>query len=44
VARAELVGLIPEAALSRIDPARWDELDLGPDRPIESRLRAAGLG
>jgi glutamate formiminotransferase len=39
VARAELVGLVPDAVLRRVDPARWTELDLGADRTIESRLR-----
>jgi glutamate formiminotransferase len=43
VARAELVGLLPEAALAVIDPARWDQLDLGRDRTIEARLAARGL-
>ena len=40
VARAELVGLIPEAVLRRIDRSRWAELDLDPDRTIEARLRS----
>jgi glutamate formiminotransferase len=38
VARAELVGLLPDAVLRRIDPRRWAELDLSPERTIESRL------
>jgi glutamate formiminotransferase/glutamate formiminotransferase/formiminotetrahydrofolate cyclodeaminase len=38
VARAELVGLLPDAVLRRVDPARWAELDLNPERTIESRL------
>lgn len=42
VAGAELVGLVPEAVLAAVDPARWDELDLGPDRTIEARLRRSG--
>lgn len=42
VRRAELVGLVPEATLRAIPPARWEELDLGPDRTIEARLRARG--
>jgi glutamate formiminotransferase len=37
---AELVGLVPEAVLGAIDQERWDDLDLGPDRTIESRLAA----
>ncbi|MGD9791997.1 MAG: glutamate formiminotransferase [Acidimicrobiia bacterium] len=40
IARAELVGLIPKVVLDRIDPARWSELDLSPERTIEGRLRA----
>ncbi len=42
VAGAELVGLVPEAVLAAVDPDRWDELDLGPDRTIEARLRRSG--
>ena len=42
VARAELVGLMPAAALQRIDRRRWAELDLGEDRTIEARLERAG--
>jgi glutamate formiminotransferase len=41
VAGAELVGLVPQSVLERIDPERWAELDLAEDRTIESRL--AGL-
>jgi hypothetical protein len=37
-AGAELVGLVPEAVLATIDPARWAELGLGPDRTVEARL------
>jgi glutamate formiminotransferase / 5-formyltetrahydrofolate cyclo-ligase len=46
VARAELVGLVPEAVLRSIDPSRWAELDLVADRTIEARLaeRRARLG
>jgi glutamate formiminotransferase len=40
VARAELVGLMPAAVLERVPEARWHELDLGPDRTVESRLAA----
>lgn len=43
VAGAELVGLVPAAVLERVDPARWDALDLGVERTIEARLREAGL-
>ena len=35
---AELVGLIPEAALRRIPATRFAELDVGPERTIEHRL------
>lgn len=38
VARAELVGLVPEAVLAATDPERWPELDLDADRTIEARL------
>jgi glutamate formiminotransferase len=40
VARAELVGLLPDAVLRAVDPARWPQLDLGPERTIEARLAA----
>jgi glutamate formiminotransferase len=43
VSRAELVGLIPRAALERIDASRWPQLDLGDGRTIEARLAAHGL-
>jgi glutamate formiminotransferase / 5-formyltetrahydrofolate cyclo-ligase len=43
VARAELVGLVPDAVRASIDPARWDELDLAGPRTIEARLAARGL-
>ncbi|MGN6693867.1 MAG: glutamate formimidoyltransferase [Aquihabitans sp.] len=35
--RCELVGLVPRRVLDLEDAARWDELDLGPDRTIEAR-------
>lgn len=38
IARAELVGLIPETVLDRIDPSDWEHLDLAGDRTIEWRL------
>ncbi|WP_421121022.1 glutamate formiminotransferase [Aquihabitans daechungensis] len=38
VRRCELVGLVPRQVLEAEDAARWDELDLGPDRTIEARL------
>lgn len=43
IERAELVGLAPRAVLETIDPARWDELDLSPERTIEARAAARGL-
>ena len=42
VARAELVGLVPEAVLAATDASRRDRLDLTPDRTIEARLAARG--
>ena len=41
-AGAELVGLLPEAVLLAVDEARWEVLDLSPDRTIEARLSRAG--
>ena len=35
---AELVGLAPWALLKRESPERWSQLDLSPERTIESRL------
>lgn len=43
IARAELVGLVPESVLHAVDAARWTELDLAADRTIEARLRAHGI-
>jgi glutamate formiminotransferase len=40
VRRGELVGLVPEAVLRAVDPARWTDLDLAEDRTIETRLAA----
>ncbi len=42
VARAELVGLVPEALLRAEPEQRWRQLDLRPDRTIEARLARAG--
>ncbi len=42
VARAELVGLVPEAVLRSTPEDRWEQLDLAADRSIEARLAAAG--
>lgn len=39
IARAELVGLVPEAVLMATPRRRWGQLDLAPERTIESRLR-----
>jgi len=41
-AEAELVGLVPRAVLDRTPADRWAQLDLAPDRTIESRLAAVG--
>jgi glutamate formiminotransferase len=41
VDRAELVGLLPEAALRAVPARRWTELDIGEERTIEFRLEAA---
>jgi glutamate formiminotransferase / 5-formyltetrahydrofolate cyclo-ligase len=38
IARAELVGLIGRDVLTRIDRARWAQLDIGDDRTLEARL------
>jgi glutamate formiminotransferase len=43
VARAELVGLIPETVLQHAPRHRWSELDLHPATTIEARLDGAGL-
>jgi glutamate formiminotransferase / 5-formyltetrahydrofolate cyclo-ligase len=40
IARAELVGLAPRGVLEQTAPARWTELDLSPERTIESHLGA----
>jgi len=39
VARAELVGLVPQTVLDATPESRWDELDLGVERTIEERLK-----
>ena len=38
VSHAELVGLVPEAVLATVEPSRWAELDLAPERTVEARL------
>lgn len=38
VAGSELVGLVPDAVLQAVAPARWAALDLAADRTIEARL------
>lgn len=38
VRRAELVGLVPAATLASVPSHRWPELDLSPERTIESRM------
>lgn len=39
---AELVGLLPQAALRAVPEQRWDELDLSAARTIEARLEKKG--
>jgi glutamate formiminotransferase len=43
IARAELVGLLPESVLGSVPAHRWTELDLAADRTIEGRLAARRL-
>lgn len=43
VARAEVVGLVPQAVLDAEPSSRWKELGLGPSTTIEARLEEAGL-
>jgi glutamate formiminotransferase len=38
IVRAELVGLVPRAVLDAEEPSRWDQLGLGENQTIESRL------
>jgi glutamate formiminotransferase / 5-formyltetrahydrofolate cyclo-ligase len=40
IERAELVGLMPAQVLEAIEPVRWLELDLSPERTIDARLAA----
>jgi glutamate formiminotransferase len=42
VARAELVGLLPETALRAAPRTRWGQLDLAEDRTIEHRMALRG--
>lgn len=41
---AELVGLVPDAVLQIIDPARWEQLGLSPRATIEHRVAMTGGG
>jgi glutamate formiminotransferase / 5-formyltetrahydrofolate cyclo-ligase len=46
VRSSELVGLLPKEVLDRVDPSRYVQLGLAPDRTVEARLdtrRAGGL-
>ena len=43
IERAELVGLVPHSVLERIEPSRWAQLDLDPDRTIEQRGWSRGI-
>jgi glutamate formiminotransferase len=38
IARAELVGLMPLSALTKIEQGRWSQLDIGVDKTIEARF------
>ena len=38
IERTELVGLIPTAVLENIPQSRWEQLDISPEKTIESRL------
>jgi glutamate formiminotransferase len=44
IARAELVGLVPDDVRERIPRARWDQLDLAGDKTINARLRVRDPG
>jgi glutamate formiminotransferase len=44
IARAELVGLVPESVLAAIPRERWGSLGLGEGATIEARLSGAGIG
>ena len=44
VARAELVGLLPEAVLAAVPTDRWRQLDLATSRTIEARLGEVQAG
>lgn len=39
IERAELVGLVTDEVLRSVPTERWAQLDLDPDRTVESRLR-----
>jgi glutamate formiminotransferase / 5-formyltetrahydrofolate cyclo-ligase len=43
VIRAELVGLLPDAALRAVPRSRWRELDLDEERTIEARMADHGF-
>ncbi len=38
IARAELVGLMPLSALTKIEQSRWSQLNIGADKTIEARF------
>ena len=44
IARAELVGLAPQALLDATDEKRWEQLNLSIDTTIESRLQRRPYG
>lgn len=43
VARAELVGLVPNFVLRAVPKSRWERLGLNPSQTIEARLHACGV-
>jgi glutamate formiminotransferase len=43
VRRAELVGLLPDAALRAVPRSRWEALDLGEERTVEARMADHGF-
>ena len=38
IARAELVGLMPLSALTKVEQSRWGQLNIGADKTIEARF------
>jgi len=44
ISRAELVGLAPAAVVEAAPRARWEQIDLDPERTVEARLERALQG